>query len=326
MKLPEFVESGTRRWDELSDLLTRRGRLNGEEALRLGRLYRAASADLARARRVFPDDPVRDRLETLVAEARSAVYAGSGRREGMVGFFLDTYWRLIRERSRALGLAALLLLVPGVAGAVWAVADPDTLTRVLPPEFLWVTSADSTDQGYGTAGLIGFSTYVLTNNIRVTLTAFALGVTYGIGTAWVLVQNGVILGAVTGLAIGAGNSRVFVAAIVAHGILELSCIVVGGAAGLSLGRSILRPGPFTRREALGREAVVAVQLALGTALWLVLAGFVEGFASRTGLSWVPTTIIGLLLGGGFWALVVARGRASDSSEPLRRQVGADTPV
>ncbi|MDX1449903.1 MAG: hypothetical protein R3246_12660, partial [Acidimicrobiia bacterium] len=166
MKLPEFVQSGTRRWDDLSELLARRGRLSGEEALRLGRLYRAVTADLALARRVFPNDPVRDRLETLVADARSAVYAGSGRREGIVGFFFDTYWRLIRERSRALGLAAALLLVPGVAGAVWALTDPDTLAGVLPPEFLWVASADSTDQGYGTAGLIGFSTYVLTNNIR----------------------------------------------------------------------------------------------------------------------------------------------------------------
>lgn len=307
MKLPEFIESGTKRWDELSHLLGRR-RLDGDQVLRRGSLYRSTTADLARARRVFPDDPVRDRLEQLVADARAAVYAGSGRREGVVGFFRDTYWRLILERRRPLALAAFLLLAPGVVGAVWALADPETLSGVLPPEFLWVASAESTDQGYGTAGLIGFSTYVLTNNIRVTLTAFALGVTYGLGTAWVLVQNGLILGAVTGLAIDAGNARVFVAAVIAHGVLELSCIVVAGAAGLSLGRSILRPGSRTRRESLGREAVVAVQLALGTAVWLVIAGFVEGFASRTGLSWVPTTAIGVLLGGGFWALVIFRGR------------------
>src|SRR5690606_40759329 len=105
--------------------------------------------------------------------------------------------------------------------------------------------------------------------------------------------NGVIFGALTGLAVSAGNLEVFLAAVVAHGILELSCIVVGGASGLSLGRAILRPGSRTRRESLGQEAVVAVQLVLGTAVWLILAGFVEGFASRTGLSWLPTTLIGM---------------------------------
>jgi uncharacterized membrane protein SpoIIM required for sporulation len=307
VKLQDFVDAGTPRWSELADLLDRRKALDGSDALRLAEVYRFAAADLAVARRRFPGDPVTSDLERLVTDARSVVYGGSGRREGVLGFFVDTYWGLLVERKRVLGLAALLLLVPFALGVAWAVAAPERLVEILPPEFLWVVSAESTDQGYGAAGLIGFSTYVLTNNIRVTLTAFALGITYGIGTAWILAQNGVILGALTGLAVSAGNGRVFVAAVVAHGILELSCIVVGGAAGLSLGRSILRPGTLTRRESLGREAVVAVQLALGTAVWLVLAGFVEGFASRTGLGWIPTTAIGVALGAVFWGLVWIRG-------------------
>lgn len=308
MKLPEFMESGEDRWSALRDLMARRRDLDASEVLRLAELYRATGADLAVARRRFPREQVTADLELLLAEARSAVYAGSGRRQGVVGFFADTFWALIVERRRALGLAALLLVIPGLAGALWAAVDPEGLAGVLPPEFLWVTAAESTDQGYGAAGLVGFSTYVFTNNIRVTLTAFALGITYGVGTGWILVQNGVIFGALTGLAIGAGNGEVFVAAIMAHGILELSCIVVAGASGLSVGRAILRPGTLTRRESLSREAVVAVQLALGVSVWLVLAGFVEGFASRTGLAWLPTTVIGLMLGGVFWGLVWFRGR------------------
>lgn len=307
MKLPDFLEDGTPRWDELRALLARRSP-SGDEILDMAELYRAVVADLALARRRFRDDPVTADLETLVAAARSTVYGGSGRREGLVGFFADTYWGLLVERRRQLGLATLLLLVPAGLGLAWAAVDPGGLADVLPPEFLWVTSAESTDQGYGAAGLVAFSTFVLTNNIRVTLIAFALGVVWGIGTGWVLVQNGLILGAVAGLAFEAGNGRVFVAAVAAHGILELTCVVVGGAAGLSLGRAILRPGTLTRRQSLGREAVVAVQLALGTSAWLMLAGFVEGFASRTGLSWAPTLLIGLVLGSIFWGLVWWRGR------------------
>lgn len=318
MKLPEFMESGEDRWSTLRDLLGRRRDLTPSEVLRLAELYRAAGADLAAARRRFPREQITADLELLLADARSAVYAGSGRRQGVVGFFADTFWALIIERRRPLGLAAFLLVVPGLAGAVWAAFDPESLVGVLPPEFLWVTDAESTDQGYGAAGLVGFSTYVFTNNIRVTLTAFALGITYGVGTGWILVQNGVIFGALTGLAIGAGNGKVFVAAIIAHGILELSCIVVAGASGLSLGRAILRPGTLTRRESLSREAVVAVQLALGVSVWLILAGFVEGFASRTGLSWLPTTVIGLALGGVFWGLVWFRGRRIVDQTRARR--------
>lgn len=308
MKLPEFIESGQPRWDRLAELVADLRHLDAGGVLEMADLYRVASADLAEARRRFPGDPVTERLERLVVDARSAVYGGSGRREGVIGFFSDSYWRLIRARGRPLALAAILLVVPALAGALWAILAPSSLHDALPPQFLWVTSAESTNQGYGAAGLVGFSTYVLTNNIRVTFTAFALGVTWGVGTALILVQNGVIFGALAGLAVGAGNWRVFLAAVMAHGVLELSCIVVAATSGLSLGRAILRPGALTRRESLAREGGVAVRLALGTAAWLVLAGFVEGFASRTGLSWIPTTVIGLVLGGVFWGLVFVRGR------------------
>ncbi len=136
-----------------------------------------------------------------------------------------------------------------------------------------------------------------------------------IGSGFVVVNNGLILGAVTGLAIANDNWRVFLAAVMAHGVLELSCIVIGGAAGLSLGRAILRPGRLTRRESMAREARASVQMALGTAGWLVLAGFVEGFGSRTGLGWAVTTIMGSMLGLLFWGLVWWRGRI-DPAERL----------
>jgi uncharacterized membrane protein SpoIIM required for sporulation len=101
---------------------------------------------------------------------------------------------------------------------------------------------------------------------------------------------------------------VFVAAVAAHGILELSCIVVGAAAGLSVGRAILRPGTRTRRAALAQEATTAAQLALGTAPWLILAGLLEGFASRTGRGPVFAVAVGVAVGSAYWALALWRGR------------------
>ncbi len=261
-------------------------------------------------------------------QARALVYGGRNRRNAFSTFVFDTYWELIWERRRPLALAVALLFLPGLLGWAWAAILPEQLGALLPPEFLWVTEAESTDQGYDTVGLVGFSTFVLVNNIRVTLTAFVLGVTWGIGTGWILAQNGLIVGAVIGLAIEAGNWEVLIAAIAAHGVLEFSCILVGGAAGLSVGRALLRPGRRTRRDALAAEARATVALALGTALWLVLAGFVEGFASRTGLEWVPATAIGLALGGTFWMLVFLRGRprGNDSATGLPVSVSEDLPT
>ena len=281
--------------------------------MRLAHLYRAATADLGYVRRRFPSDPARDRLERLVVDARARVNQGGSARDRLVGFVVDGYWRLIWERRAAMALAALTLFLPALLGALWASVDPE-LANQLPPEFLWLTQAESTDQGYDSSQLVGFSTFVLTNNIRVTFMAFALGLTWGLGTVFSLGYNGLLLGAISGLAVANDNWRVLLAAIMAHGVLEISCIVIGGGAGLSLANAMLRPGQLTRRKSLEREARLAVQIALGTALLLVFAGFIEGFGSRTGLGWIPTTIFGVTSGVIFWGMVMWRGRSVPREE------------
>ena len=326
--LARFESDRGSRWDELERLLDDAGRrperLGGPRLRRLGDLYRSAAADLVAARRRFPDDPVVDRLERMVRRGQGVLYERSSRRGNVIDFFADRYWALVWERRRVLGLATVVLLVPFAFAAVWAITSSERVIGLVPPEFLWVTETDTTDQGMGAVGLAGFSTYVLTNNIRVALTAFALGVTWGVGTALLLGYNGVVLGALTGLAIGAGNARLLGEATLAHGVLELTCIVVAGAAGLSLGRSMLRPGNLTRRESLAAEGRVALLIAVGTAPWLVVAGLVEGYASRVGLRVWPTAVIGVVLGGAYWGLVAWRGPHSQPGLPLRPQVGADT--
>jgi uncharacterized membrane protein SpoIIM required for sporulation len=302
-----FLESGQMRWSELEALAKEAGRrperLGAAKLARLVDLYRVASSDLATARRSIPSDPVVDRLEALVVKVRGQLHDREGRREGVGAFLAATYWRLIAERARPLAAAAGFLLVPAVLGAWWAISDSETLLALLPPEFLWVTEAQSTDVGYTTPELVGFSTFVMSNNIRVTLLAFVFGLTFGLLSSFILANNGLILGALAALTFQAGNGRLFVAAVAAHGILELSCIVIGGGCGLALGKAMLRPGTRTRVEAMADEARATALIFLGTAPWLVVAGVLEGFVSRTGTGWVPSLVIGLVIGGFFWWMV-----------------------
>jgi uncharacterized membrane protein SpoIIM required for sporulation len=317
--LARFEDERRPRWGEYRALLEAAGkrpeRLDGQEVRRLAGLYRAAAADLVAARRRFPDEPVVQYLEDLVKRGQGLIYERSARRGNLIDFFADRYWQLLWERRAPLALAGLILVGPALLMAQWALSAPEAVAGLVPPQFLWVTEAGTTDQGMGAVGLAGFSTFVLTNNIRVALTAFVAGVTWGVGTALLIGYNGALFGALTGLAAGAGNLRLLGEATLAHGILEFTCIVVSGAAGLSLGRAILRPGHLRRVESLGREARLALQIAAGTAPWLVVAGLVEGYASRVGLGLVPTAIIGLLLGGGFWLLLWWRGRGGVTGEP-----------
>ena len=99
-----------------------------------------------------------------------------------------------------------------------------------------------------------FATQVLLNNIRVTLLAFAGGLLFGLRHGRALGFNGLLLGMIGGLAFGAGNGEAFVRLVSSHGPLELSCIVVGGVAGLRLGPLAHPPRPATRLRSLQHEA------------------------------------------------------------------------
>lgn len=317
MNLERFESERGAGWEALEAALARAGdrpeRLGPDGVLELGALYRAAAADLAYARRRFPGDPVVGRLERLVVRARAAVYARAGRRGSLLSFYSRGYWRRIAERPLAVLAAWALLLVPVAAGAAWGLSDPAAAAGIVPAQFQAAADPPSSGRDFTAGQSTAFSVSVMTNNFRVTLIAFAGGLVFGLATAAALAFNGLLLGTVGGLAFGAGNGEAFVRLVSSHGLLELSCIAVGGAAGLRMGWALIRPGLRRRGAALRAEARPAVEIAAGTAPFLVICGLAEGFLTGPGLPLGLQTAIGLLLAGTFWTLVAVRGRAAHST-------------
>jgi uncharacterized membrane protein SpoIIM required for sporulation len=324
MRLDRFIATRSPDWHELELLLREAGRrperLGPERLLRLGGLYRASAADLARLRRHAPRAPETVRLEALVRQGRQAVYGVRTRRRSVVRFFVTDYWRLVAERRKPLLVAFVLLFGSAALAALWGVHDPAAATGVVPHQFRPALQPGHPWRDMTPSQQAAFTSEVFTNNIQVTLVAFAGGITAGIATAFALLYNGLLLGVIGGLMGNAGNGVGFVDLVTAHGVLELSCILVGGAAGLSLGWSIVSPGLRTRRASLQREAVVALLLTVGTAPWLVVAGIVEGNRANLAESGLGAVIgVGVGLGAVYWGLVVWRGRVRD--EPATSPAG-----
>ena len=320
-------------WAELGTLVERaRGRperLGPPDLRRMGALYRSTAGDLALARRRFPGDPITARLEDLVGRARFLVYDTHTRHGSLLQFISRGYWRRILERPLPLALAAALLLGPAALAWAWALADPGAAGGLIPPQFRDATEPgpSGTDLGLSPTEEAAFSSSVLTNNIQVTFIAFAAGLLFAIGTAALLAYNGLILGAVGGLTTGAGNGAFFVELVAAHGVIEISCIIVAGAAGLRLGWSLVEPGRLRRVDALVAEGRRSVEIVLGTAPWLVLAGLIEGFVSRGGRGAGPMLAVGFAVGALYWGLVLWRGRAApgvslERAEPAGRHGGS----
>ena len=146
----------------------------------------------------------------------------------------------------------------------------------------------------------------MTNNLQVMFLTFAGGATAGLLTAWVLIQNGLHLGAMFGLLQAHGMSAGLAEFVVGHGVIELSVIIVAGACGLYMGDGLLRPGLLGRGTALTLRARSSVLVILGSIPFLVVAGLIEGFISPSGLPWALKVGVGVVTGlllYGYWLRV-----------------------
>jgi uncharacterized membrane protein SpoIIM required for sporulation len=326
VNLKRFLDERRPGWDELRRLTEeakrKPERLGPDGVRRLGALYRAAAADLAFARRSFPGDPVVERLEALVGRSRHLVYDAPTRRGSFVRFFARDYWRLVASRPLPLFVAAFALFAPAILSGTWAIRDPGAAAGLVPPEYRAVTEPHGGgDLGLSSDEKAQFSSEIFTNNIQVGFLAFAAGIALGVGTAALLVFNGLLLGTVTGLAVEAGNGSTFFELVSAHGVLELSLIVVAGAAGMRLGWAIVEPGRGTRTAALVAEGRRSVAIILGTVPWFVVAGLVEGFVTPEGIGASGAVAFGAILAAPYWALLVWRGWLSVRREPEPSPVG-----
>jgi uncharacterized membrane protein SpoIIM required for sporulation len=281
-----FVASRKPRWEELETLLKKAGgsgldRLTGEEVFRAGQLYRVITSDLAIARRDFPHDRVTAYLNGLVGRAHPKIYQSRGASLGRVGQFVRYGFPAVWRQAAPYTLVAFLLsVIPAVIAAalvLWksSMADvlvPDeaqALRSIMEQHHLWIKSA--TEQHSVVADEI------ITNNIQVAFYAFIGGATLGLLTAYVMVTNGINIGAVGAMVWQYHLSQPFWAFVAPHGAIELSVIFMAGGAGFMFADKILRPGLKRRLDAMVEGARLAGMIALGGAALLIIAGMFEAF-------------------------------------------------
>jgi uncharacterized membrane protein SpoIIM required for sporulation len=288
LDVDRFVAQRRDDWQALERLLEGldAGSLTLPEARKLGRLYRAVCGDLLVARHEIVDAHLSDYLDGLVGRAYARVYAAeSGGGFGVWAFVMREFPALVRRELRLIVLAIALFMLGAVAGAAVMWLDPEAIGLVIPdmhqiqtPEERIREEARPHAQNASDSAV--FSSFLFTHNIQVTFLVFALGVTFGLGTGFVLFWNGVPLGALAAQYHASGHGVWFWAWILPHGVVELTVVFIAGAAGFVLARGLWRPGSRKRRAALVFEARSAVRLVLGGMPMLVVAGIVEGTISQ----------------------------------------------
>ena len=324
MNLERFLAERAGSWQELESLVARAGvgsrQLSPAEILRLGTLYRAAAADLALARRLYPMAAGTERLQGLVVRAHAAVYGRATRDQTAGEFFSRGLWRQIWGQRSNLAISAGVMVGAVVLGVVWAVTDPASASGILPGGANVSVHTRGAFYGISVPARGGLAVQIFVNNIIVSMTAIGGGFTFGILTLYSLAYNGALLGVLGALEWRGGGFDQFVRLIVPHGLLELSCIALAGAGGMAIARALIDPGRRSRADALSSMVPALGALVLGVMVFLVVAGLTEGFITPWDLPAPAAVGLGVVLAGGFWTMVVVRGRPGPAAVPGRGEV------
>ena len=248
--------------------------------------YRSLTCDLGRARTIARNSAMVERLNQIAVQAHNVMYGHMRTRNRRPpGSHWATRFPLAaRSHWSAVGLSALLVFGPATISYVAVQLHPELGYDLVGPGFLDFEPAreDSLNEIPSIARPMAASS-IISNNLQVTLLAFGLGMTAGIGTSFLLVANGIYLGAVAGWITSRGDARAFWGWVMPHGGTELLAITLAGAAGFILAGAIIAPGEVTRATALRRVAVNALIIELGVMAMLVFAGLIEGFISPSNI-------------------------------------------
>lgn len=321
MDLATFIEGRRDRWGRLEEILQKAQgsglrSLSEAEAVEFGRLYRSAASDLNQAQTFVRGDATAQYLNHLVAQCYLLIHART-RPDlwGTLRFLVLGYPVVFRRHFRMFLLAVALFALGTAFGYAASAYEPEVArTELFPAGFHAIRpSRDGEDAArpLGAGELAAGSSFYFRNNVSVSFVAFALGMTFGVGSAWVMFYNGLLLGVLGAEFVEAGQLRAFLAEVVPHSVLEVPAFLIAGAAGFVLASGLIRARPWPRLEQLAESGREALYLVSGCVPLLAAAGVLEIGVARAPSAYLGAGIklsVGAVFGLLFVAYLVLGGR------------------
>ncbi len=294
MNLNNFILKREETWRRLQSILTRverdgLKRLAESELDDLVKLYRQASSDLNYLQTHHRESRYTAYLNNLLSRCHTYIQVEGDPFLPRLKRFLAIEFPALLRREKLLFLLCTALFMAAFCFAYFTISlEAPWSESILDPEtrVSWEeNAAGMSDEGAVIPAALGplFAGHIVTNNIQVAFMAFAGGIICGLGTVYVLVMNGILLGALAAIFALQGRSLLFWAFILPHGIMELTAIFISAAAGLALGRALLLPGDYRRTDSLRLGSRNAARLLGGTIPLFFLAAAIESFFTPSAL-------------------------------------------
>ncbi|MFT6936364.1 MAG: putative membrane protein SpoIIM required for sporulation, partial [Saprospiraceae bacterium] len=283
MRETKFIEQNKQKWREFERTLES----NKKDPDKLSDLFVQITDDLSFSRTFYPNRSVRVYLNHLAQKVFYNIYKNrktKGRK--FLRFWTDDLPQIMFEARKDLLIAFVLFLFAFAIGAVSTYMNPE-FPRVILGDMYVDMTIENIKNGdpmavYKNDNELISALSITQNNLRVAFFTFVGGVFFMIGTIGVMLYNGIMVGAFQ-MFFAMQDSYAFKESLLTiwiHGTLEISAIILAGAAGLTLGRGLVFPGTYSRIQAFQVSARRGVKMLLGIFPIFVIAGFIEGFVTR----------------------------------------------
>ncbi len=317
MREVAFLKKNAERWKEIESFIVAGKKASPDK---LADLFIGLTDDLSYSRTFYAGSKTTQYLNSLTIKVHQSIYKSKKeRKERFILFWKYEAPTIFFKHRKEILISFIIFFLAMLIGVVSSAGDSGFVRLIMGESYVNMT-LENIDKGdpmavYKQMNGIDMFLGITFNNIRVSFIAFMFGLLISFGTAWILISNGIMLGAfqyffhIHGLLIES------VLVIWIHGTLEISAIIIAGAAGLTLGNSILFPGTYSRRHSFMIGAKEGLKMIVSLIPIFITAGFLESFVTRhTGMPVVVS--LSIILGSLFfvvWYFVVYPGKLHKKS-------------
>ena len=281
MRETSFIEQNKEKWREFEQIMD----IPRKDPDKLNDLFVQITDDLSYSRTFYPNRSVRVYLNGLAQRIFFSIYKNRrSRANRLFTFWADELPQLIYEARGEFRMAFLIFLLACLIGGVSSAMDEQFANVILGDAYVDMT-LENIESGdpmavYKQKGAFGMSLGIAMNNLFVAFLTFVMGAFFTLGSIAILIRNGIMLGAFQWFFIERGLFWDSFLTIWIHGTLEISAIIIAGAAGLTLGKGLVFPGTYSRGQAFQQSARRGIQIMIGIVPIIILAGIIEGYLTR----------------------------------------------
>jgi len=294
MRETQFIQQNKEKWGEFESILED----EYKDPDKLNDLFIQITDDLSYSRTFYPNRSVRVYLNGLAQRIFHDVHKSpTSPWRAFSHFWLEELPQLYFEARRDMLIGFLIFALAFGIGVLSCAMDSDFPEIILGRDYMDMTEANIKNGDpmavYKQQGMFNMALGITINNLMVALLTFLMGVFVGAGSIIVLIFNGVMVGVFQYFFIEKGLFWDSFLTIWIHGTIEISSIIVAGAAGITMGRGLAFPDTYSRDRAFQVSARRGMKMMIGIAPLIILAGFIEGFLTRN--TDAPALVRGLFI-------------------------------